>query len=123
MVKPTFATPKQSIVSFSKKTVIRPKSTAASRQHVDKNLSDGSSFTEGMATIGLKADSKPISYEAVPAPTSLKAQAALELAPTISYTISCDYAPAATSPWPKATPTPTTAPSSEKNALLAIRPN
>ena len=49
--------------------------------HVDKSLSAGTSFTEDMAAIGLKAGSKLLSYEVVPASTYPKAQEALELAP------------------------------------------
>ena len=50
------------------------------RHHVDKSLSAGTSFTEDMAAIGLKAGSKLLSYEVVPASTYPKAQEALELA-------------------------------------------
>lgn len=50
------------------------------RHHVDKSLSSGTSFTEDMAAIGLKAGSKLLSYEVVPASTYPKAQEALELA-------------------------------------------
>lgn len=50
------------------------------RHHVDKSLSAGTSFTEDMAAIGLKAGSKLLTYEVVPASTYPKAQEALELA-------------------------------------------
>lgn len=49
--------------------------------HVEKNLSAGTSFTEDMAAIGLKAGSKLLSYEVVPASTHPKAQEALCLEP------------------------------------------
>ena len=49
------------------------------RHHVDKSLSAGTSFTEDMAAIGLKAGSKLLSYEVVPATAYPKAQEALEL--------------------------------------------
>lgn len=49
------------------------------RHHVDKSLSAGTSFTEDMAAIGLKAGSKLLTYEVVPASTYPKAQEALEL--------------------------------------------
>ena len=53
--------------------------TFVRRHHVGKSLSSGTSFTEDMAAIGLKAGSKLLSYEVVPATAYPKAQEALEL--------------------------------------------
>lgn len=49
------------------------------RHHVDKSLSAGTSFTEDMAAIGLKAGAKLLSYEVVPAAEHPKVAEALEL--------------------------------------------
>lgn len=49
------------------------------RRHVNKRLTSGSSFTEDMAAIGLKAGARLLSYEVVPASTVPEVAEMLEL--------------------------------------------